>query len=78
MLLDDTIIYKMSWDLRKKKPLGIIEETSDEREHFTCVSKDNLKLLEEEDRKGPARQREDPEQRHRGMKKMALFIKGFK
>ena len=65
----------MSWDRKKTKSLGVVEETSYEREHLTCVSKDNLKLPEKEDSKGPARQREDHEQRHRGMKKIALFIK---
>lgn len=75
MLLSDNIIYKMGQDQRKKKSLGVVEETSYEREHLTCISKDNLKLLEEEDSKGPARQRNDCEQRHRGIKKMALFIK---
>ena len=78
MLLSDNIIYKMDQDQRKKKSLGVLEETSYEREHLTCVSKNNLKLLEEEDSKGPARQRDDHEQWHRGVKKMALFIKqGF-
>lgn len=73
MLLSDNIIYKMDQDQRKKKSLGVLEETSYEREHLTCVSKNNLKLLEEEDSKGPARQRDDHEQR-----KVALFIKqGF-
>ena len=75
MLLSDNIIYKMGQDQRKKKSLGVVEETSYEREHLTCISKDNLKLLEEEDSKGPARRRNDCEQRHRGIKKMALFIK---
>ena len=49
MLLSDNIIYKMGQDQRKKKSLGVVEETSYEREHLTYVSKDNLKLLEEED-----------------------------
>ena len=75
MLLSDNIIYKMGQDQRKKKSLGVVEETSYEREHLTYVSKDNLKLLEEEDSRGSARQRDDHEQRHRGIKKMALFIK---
>lgn len=57
MLLSDNIIYKMDQDQRKKKSLGVVEETSYERKHLTCVSKDNLKLLKEEDSKGPARQR---------------------
>lgn len=65
----------MGQDQRKKKSLGVVEETSYEREHLTCISKDNLKLLEEEDSKGPARQRDDCEQRHKGIKKMALFTK---
>lgn len=31
-----------------------------------------------EDSEGPGRQREDSEQKHRGIKKMVVFIKGFK
>lgn len=62
----------------KRKLLGVLEGNSYKRGHLTCVSKDNLKFPKDERQYRDCWQREDHEQRHRGMKKMALFIKGFK
>lgn len=49
MLSGDNVIYRMSsWDQREKKPLGVVEETSYNWGHLTCVSTHHLKLPKEE------------------------------
>lgn len=75
MLLGKNVIYRMSWDQEKKKGnLWGDGEDFIQEGMFHSVSKDHLKLLKKENRKGPARQRHH-EQRHRGMKKMTRFIR---